>query len=44
MTEAPHTTDVPELAWLTLPALKGVLHLASATGVDHGTYTPLRNT
>ncbi|MFI5871314.1 hypothetical protein ACIBAH_02505 [Streptomyces sp. NPDC051445] len=44
MTDARHTADVRQLAWLNLGAPKGVLHPASATGVDHGTYTPPRDT
>jgi hypothetical protein len=42
MADAQHTANVRELAWLTLGALKGVEHPASATGVDYGTYTALR--
>jgi hypothetical protein len=44
MADAQHTANVRELAWLTLGALKGVEHPASATGVDFGTYTAPRNT
>jgi hypothetical protein len=44
MADAQHTTTVRKLARLTLDVLKGVEHPASATGVDHGTYTAPRNT
>ncbi len=39
--DAQHTANVREPARLTLGALKGVEHPASATGVDYGTYTTL---